>query len=77
MCLPTNKSFDAPPLTRSEDECPISLSDKEALKPQLVPAMIALSSTNEKAVRAQIAESVSLIAELDFPERWPNLIDVR
>ena len=39
--------------------------------------MIALSSTNEKPVRAQIAESVSLIAELDFPERWPDLIDVR
>ena len=39
--------------------------------------MIALSGTNEKAIRAQIAESVSLIAELDFPERWPDLIDVR
>jgi hypothetical protein len=39
--------------------------------------MIALSGANEKAIRAQIAESVSLIAELDFPDRWPNLIDVR
>jgi exportin-2 (importin alpha re-exporter) len=39
--------------------------------------MIALSGPNDKAVRAQIAESVSLIAELDFPERWPDLIDVR
>ncbi|KAI0248954.1 importin alpha re-exporter [Lactifluus subvellereus] len=58
-----------------DDEYPISVSDKEALKPQLVPAMIALSGTNEKLIRAQIAESVSLIAELDFPERWPDLID--
>ena len=64
-------------LTRSKDEYPISLSDKDALKPRLVPAMIALSASNEKAIRAQIAESVSLIAELDFPERWPDLIDVR
>jgi hypothetical protein len=39
--------------------------------------MIALSGSSEKAIRAQIAESVSLIAELDFPERWPDLIDVR
>jgi exportin-2 (importin alpha re-exporter) len=62
---------------RLKDEHPISLADKDALKPQLVPAMIALSGTNEKAIRAQIAESVSLVAELDFPERWPDLIDVR
>lgn len=39
--------------------------------------MIALSGSNEKVIRAQVAESVSLIAELDFPERWPDLIDVR
>jgi exportin-2 (importin alpha re-exporter) len=39
--------------------------------------MIALSGPNEKAIRAQVVESVSLIAELDFPERWPDLIDVR
>ena len=39
--------------------------------------MIALSGPKDKAIRAQIAESVSLIAEIDFPENWPNLIDVR
>ena len=54
-----------------------SVADKDALKPQLVPAMIALSGASDKAIRAQIAEPVSLIAELDFPERWPDLIDVR
>ena len=54
-----------------------TVADKDALKPQLVPAMIALSGASDKAIRAQIAESVSLIAELDFPERWPDLIDVR
>jgi hypothetical protein len=39
--------------------------------------MISLSSPTDKALRAQIAESVSIIAELDFPQKWPELIDVR
>ena len=39
--------------------------------------MIALSHPADKAIRAQIAESVALIAELDFPTKWPDLIDVR
>ena len=66
-----------PDRLRLKDEYPISVADKDTLKPQLVPAMIALSGASDKAIRAQIAESVSLIAELDFPERWPDLIDVR
>jgi hypothetical protein len=33
--------------------------------------MTALSNPNEKAIRAQIAESVSVIDELDFPGRGP------
>ena len=37
---------------------------------------MALSAPSDKAVRAQIAESVSAIALTDFPERWPDLIDV-
>jgi exportin-2 (importin alpha re-exporter) len=46
------------------------------MRGQLVPAMLALPNPSDKAIRAQIAESISLIAELDFPERWTNLIDV-
>jgi exportin-2 (importin alpha re-exporter) len=38
--------------------------------------MMALSGTEDKAIRAQVAESVALIAELDFPNKWPDLIDV-
>lgn len=39
--------------------------------------MIALSSSpSDKPIRAQVAESVALIAELDFPERWTELVDV-
>jgi exportin-2 (importin alpha re-exporter) len=50
--------------------------DKAALRSQLVPAMLALSNPADKAIRAQIAESVALIAELDFPDKWNDLIDV-
>ena len=59
------------------EETPISPGDKTTIRNQLVPAMIALSLPTDKAFRAQIAESVSVIAELDFPQKWPELIDVR
>ncbi len=39
--------------------------------------MLALSNPADKAIRAQVAESVSLIAALDFPNKWPDLIQVR
>lgn len=38
--------------------------------------MIALSNTSDKAMRAQVAESVSIIAGVDFPDKWPDLVDV-
>ena len=43
----------------------------------LVPAMITLSAPTDKNLRTQVAETVSIIAGYDFPERWDNLIDVR
>ncbi|KAF7976444.1 hypothetical protein HWV62_6681 [Athelia sp. TMB] len=58
-----------------EDVNPIAESDKVDLRKALVPAMLHLSAPGDKTLRAQVAESVSLIAELDFPERWPDLID--
>ena len=39
--------------------------------------MVALSGASDKAIQPQIAESISLMAELDLPDRWPNIIDVR
>jgi exportin-2 (importin alpha re-exporter) len=77
VCSLEQLIFQYAALTSLKDEYPISLDDKESLKPRLAPAMIALSGPNEKAIRAQVVESLSLIAELDFPERWPDLIDVR
>lgn len=38
--------------------------------------MIALSNPADKAARAQVAETVSLIAQHDFPTQWTDLIDV-
>ncbi|KAI9569377.1 armadillo-type protein [Boletus coccyginus] len=58
-----------------EDVAPLPDQDKATLRAQLLPAMIALSHPADKSVRAQIAESVALIAELDFPSKWPDLID--
>ncbi|KAF5343738.1 hypothetical protein D9756_011534 [Leucocoprinus leucothites] len=62
--------------TRWEEEVqPLLEQDKVALRGQLVPAMLSLSNPTDKTIRMQIAESVSLIAELDFPKNWPDLID--
>ncbi|KAF4612796.1 hypothetical protein D9613_011749 [Agrocybe pediades] len=58
-----------------EDVQGVPEQDKTALRAELVPAMIALSNPADKAIRTQVAESVSLIAELDFPNKWVNLID--
>ncbi|KAF7370763.1 Importin N-terminal domain-containing protein [Mycena sanguinolenta] len=59
-----------------EDVNPISEQDKTALRAGLVPAMLTLSAdAGDRAIRAQTAESISLIAELDFPAKWPDLID--
>ena len=38
--------------------------------------MIALSNASDKAVRVQVAESISVIASQDFPDKWPTLIEV-
>lgn len=43
----------------------------------LVPAMITLSAKSDKSLRVQVAETVSIIARYDFPERWDGLITVR
>ncbi|KAI0714440.1 armadillo-type protein [Cerioporus squamosus] len=58
-----------------DDEPPVPQADRAALRDALVPAMITLSNASDKAVRAQVAESISLVAKVDFPERWPDLVD--
>ncbi|KAG8776418.1 importin-alpha export receptor [Serendipita sp. 397] len=58
-----------------DDTAPIAEEDKVRLRQHLIPAMISLSQPTDKALRAQIAESVSLVAAVDFPSEWPNLFD--
>lgn len=67
----------SPHLWLTKDDTPLPEQDKISLRSQLVPVMIALSDPADKTIRAQIAESVALIAELDFPVKWSDLIDVR
>ncbi|KAL5498046.1 CSE1_1 [Sanghuangporus vaninii] len=57
-----------------EDEPVIPDSEKHPLRTQLVPAMISLASPLDKNLRAQVAETVSIIAGYDFPERWEGLV---
>lgn len=59
-----------------QDETPIQETDKAKLRVDLLPAMIALATGANKSLRAQIAETISIIARLDFPRQWPDLIDV-
>jgi exportin-2 (importin alpha re-exporter) len=54
----------------------LSSFDKMTVKSQLVPIMVSLSTTGASRLQSQIGEAVAEIAELDFPERWPTLIDV-
>lgn len=63
-------------LTRQQEDRPIPDTDKAALRNGLIPAMIALSNVSHKAMRAQVAEAVSIIAAVDFPDKWPDLVDV-
>ncbi|KAI0077557.1 Cse1-domain-containing protein [Panus rudis PR-1116 ss-1] len=58
-----------------DEESPINDNDKASLRQDLIPAMIALSNPSDKAIRVQVAEAISIIASIDFPERWPDLID--
>lgn len=56
-----------------QDRMGISISpqDRDTIKNNLVELMC----TVPPQIQAQISESISLIAELDFPQRWNNLLD--
>ncbi|GHJ89066.1 hypothetical protein NliqN6_5468 [Naganishia liquefaciens] len=59
------------------EETELSEFDRTAVKSQLVPIMVSLSTPGGSAARlqSQIGEAVAEIASVDFPERWPNLLD--
>lgn len=62
-------------LQAEEAPTPLTQADADALKAQVVPVMIALAQ--EQQIQVQIGEAISLMAEADFPDAWPNLIEVR
>lgn len=45
----------------------------EALKREIIPIMIHLSS--EPALQVQVGEAISIMAAADFPDDWPDLVD--
>ncbi|KAJ2785075.1 importin-alpha export receptor [Coemansia interrupta] len=56
---------------QNEDtEDTLSVEDRKAVKSEIVSLMI----TVPKRLQLQIGEAVSIIAENDFPEEWPELI---
>ncbi|QRV98526.1 exportin-2 [Ceratobasidium sp. AG-Ba] len=60
------------------DEGTVPEADKIVLKEQLVPAMLALSTTTadntERKLRPQLGDALAEIAKEDYPDRWPTLI---
>ncbi|KAJ2339900.1 importin-alpha export receptor, partial [Coemansia sp. RSA 2618] len=57
-------------ITGSDAEARITDEDRQAVKRELVGLMI----TAPKKLQLQLGEAVSIIADSDFPERWPELI---
>ncbi|KAG8694409.1 importin-alpha export receptor [Ceratobasidium sp. 394] len=64
--------------TDEHDEGPVPDTDKALLREQLVPAMLALSTSTadrtERLLRPQLADALAAIAAVDYPDRWPTLI---
>jgi exportin-2 (importin alpha re-exporter) len=62
----------------ADEEEPIPDGDKDVLRAQLVPAMLALSTSGaertDRLARPQLADALAAIAAEDYPERWPTLI---
>lgn len=60
------------------DEGPVPEADKQALRDQLVPAMLALSTSSadrtQRILRPQLADALAAIASVDYPARWDGLI---
>ncbi|TYJ56359.1 hypothetical protein B9479_002907 [Cryptococcus floricola] len=62
-------------LWSGDEETQITPGDKESVKSQLVPIMIALGTPQTARIQSQIGEGLSHIASLDFPNQWEGLCD--
>ncbi|KAJ1026973.1 hypothetical protein NDA16_002266 [Ustilago loliicola] len=60
---------------------PLNPEDKVALKQNIIPLLVSISTTTDARppaptnVRSQLEEAIALVAEKDFPDEWPSLMD--
>ena len=54
---------------------PVPENDRDALKAGIVPVMIQLAETPN--LQVQVGEAIAVMAESDFPLKWPDLVNVR
>jgi len=61
------------PSEGSTDVIKISDAEREQIKNTLVDLMVAVPP----AVQRQVSETLSIISQSDFPQKWQNLLPVR
>lgn len=60
---------------------PLDAQDKVALKQSIIPLLVSISNTSDGRpaaptnVRSQLEEAIALVADKDFPQEWPSLMD--
>ncbi|KZS89199.1 Cse1-domain-containing protein [Sistotremastrum niveocremeum HHB9708] len=57
-----------------QDENPVDAALRNATHIDLLQAIQTLSTPTDKSLRVQVAEAVSFVASVDFPQQWPDLI---
>lgn len=74
-------AWDQESAEESAVDAPVSPQDKQALKQNIIPLLVSISTTTDGRppaptnVRSQLEEAIALVADKDFPHEWPNLMD--
>ncbi|SJX63336.1 probable CSE1-Nuclear envelope protein that mediates the nuclear export of importin alpha [Sporisorium reilianum f. sp. reilianum] len=74
-------AWDQESADESAVESLVDPQDKLALKQSIIPLLVSISTTTDARppaptnVRSQLEEAIALVAERDFPQDWPNLMD--
>lgn len=73
--LPASQ-YSAPSSSKPPAYTPIPPSDRQSLKTNLLPLLAALASDPaSSAVKAQVAETLGKVVDVDYPDEWPGLMD--
>ena len=67
------KTYDVDESRPRVDRVPMTVPDKEALKAAVLPLLVASPSKN---ITVQLANVVKIMISADFPEKWPNLLEI-